>query len=126
MLDPMYKSEQFDTDLPAYPKVSVELWNTTLKAAKNRLKEGLPQRLVVGWKEMATQYEVMLVPLNNRWDELRMNGTTGDYTFVGIDRRGCYAFDMDRYQSAGYIQEKLNIGPPEATGMSLLFKVLTN
>lgn len=117
-----------------YPKITVELWNNGQLGAKSywediaiKIKSHLPQRLQVAWPELGSMYELMLVPLDDEWDSLRMTGTDRRYTFVGIVNKGCYAFRLDSFTEAGYIKEKLNLPCwPEAIGMMLFFKRLSN
>lgn len=128
--EPLHTSEVYENTLGEYPKkITVELWNVPLEYACQRLVEGLPQRLVVGWPEIATQFEIMVVPLNNKWYETRMTGTSthdGPYYFVGIDRLGCYPLRIENPPYPSYIGDKLGLGIPESVGMHFLFQELSS
>ena len=127
---PVFKSKTFNTESKTYPKMTVEFWNVDYAKVIVNLLLKRPQRIQVAWPELGTMYEVMIVPLDNKWNETRMTGTgklgekDNPYFFVGIIRHGCYTFRFDQIAGADYIGNKLGIGEPEAIGMRLLFKVL--
>lgn len=115
-----------------YPEITVELWIHGSKQdepfwaeVRGRFNISMPQRLAVGWPELGTQFEFILVPLDNDWESLRMTGTDGRFTCVGVVGHGCYAFDLNTFTEAGYISEKLGMGMPEAIGTMLLFQKLS-
>jgi len=83
--------------------------NTTLEEVRSRLKKGYSQRVVLEIPETRTSYEMILTPLNNKWEELRMTGTDERYVCVGIIKFGCYPFDISREIGVGYLATKLGV-----------------
>lgn len=132
MDEPKYKSEVYDSQSEVYPKITIEYWNTSKMNVVNRLKDGKACRIMLAWPELMTMFEVVLVPLDNEYDSLRMVGTgkrdyssplQNDYIYFSW-KNGGYPLTLDGFHHTGYIMDKLNMGEPEAAGVSLFLKDL--
>jgi len=88
-----------------------------------------PCRVKLGFTEIKTSIEAMIVPLNEKYSERRMTGTNEDYCFVGIMDFGCYSFkifDVDKpgVISPDYLGSKLKIDKMTAVGLECFFILL--
>lgn len=126
--------------IKSIPKMTVEIWNDCLdhpsetltldKIAIKLFTLKRPQRVVLGLPEIMTQFEVMLVPLDNDWQSTKMTGTDSNFTGVGITGYGFYAFNIKEHAiyeggiHPNYIKEKLGISISSAIGIECLFRGL--
>jgi len=122
-------------------EVTCEIWNASATKpdiyldiediAQNVLVEKKPQRVQLGLPELGTMFEIMIVPLNNDWNSLRMTGTNENYYFIGVVDYGSYPFEIARAKQlgdihAGYIKEKLGLDLVSAVGLEVFFIELNN
>jgi hypothetical protein len=104
-------------------KMTLCFMNTNMKKARERLMLGKAQRLVLDLPEIATRYEFVLTPCDNKWEQMRITGTDQGYYLVSAVDKSCYSYPFrfgERLLHTSYIIEKTHIDPYGAVALSYL------
>ena len=124
-----------------YKDLTIEIWNNSIsepstvlnieKIVKRVFIQNKPQRVQLGIKELSSMFEVILTPINNDWNTMRLTGTNPEYTLVSVIGFGCYAFNIKKHAitqgsgiNAGYIKEKLGLDLLSSIGLECFFLLL--
>ena len=100
-----------------------KILNTTIESINDTLSVKLPQRISVDFIT-GTNFEIMIIPLNDDWSSLRMTGTDDRYFGIGVAGYGFYPFLLNNVINVGYVATKLRIPYEEAECLTFLLNDL--